>query len=493
MGSPSTSTNTNTNTGITWLSCFAAALGITQLSHATQTNQKRQTLGPKITASLEEGLCNKKTVHLSRKPLVRPSRPTAWSVLLAVIHPDLPAHQDCGQTRNIQPVLSLSPYDFYNVKSAECIITITDISASSGEGWDDLEKQPLVQHKLARCTVISRTTLMTLLCVVNARLLSVSSTATGYLAVYTSYTGQWGVEWPIGDKARVYFSTHELGSFTKDVYPALVEQRVDKCLQMLAGVIDCRPLHEFMCAFPGRKASGNWVLQYVPREFRGAHGGSRLYTLIGGNVDELDYLHMKSVDHGFGEKEIQDGGTILYLPNKHDGSHDVRLYVGPAETAILNEALDCLPWNFLPWSIHRGMRDILVAFAKERMDLHRGKLAATLGHAVTTWSHKLEARGWDSSFVTTDMGSMAMGAIMAGCGDSADLVRIVTDIALILWDGTASDLDKTTFWSHQSSSTDLTILSPMVIIALVKVFVLEWSVDLDYQMYHDLPQVIYLG
>ncbi|KAJ5288517.1 hypothetical protein N7478_001547 [Penicillium angulare] len=487
MESPSITT-INTDS-IPWLSCFAAALGITQLSH-TQTNQKRQILGPRITASLHEGLCQKKTVHLSRKPLVRPSRPTAWSVLLAVIHSDLPAHQDCGQTRNIQP--GLNPYEFYNVKSAECIITITDVSASSGEGWDDLEKQPLVQHKLARCTVISRTTLMTLLCVVNAQFLSVSSTSAGYFAFYTCYTGQWGVEWPIGDKARVYFSAHESGSFTKDVYPALVEQRVDKCLQMLAGVIDCRPLHEFMCAFPGRETSGNWVLRYVPREFRGAHGGSRLYTLTGGNVDELDYLHMRTVDYELGEKE-KDGATILHLPNKYDGSHDVRLYVGPTEAAILNEALDCLPWNFLSWSIHRGMRDILLAFAKERMDQHRGKLAATLGHAVTAWSHKLEARGWDSSFVTTDMGNMAMGAIMAGSGDLADLVRIVTDIALILWDGMASDLDKTTFWSNQSPSNELGVLSPMAIIALVKVFVLEWSVDLDYQMYHDLPTDIYLG
>jgi hypothetical protein len=67
------------------------------------------------------------------------------------------------------------------------------------------------------------------------------------------------------------------------------------------------------------------------------------------------------------------------------------------------------------------------------------------------------------------------------------------------------NLDRTDFWSRQlensSSSgpvaffageqfraTDMDIL-----VALTKFFVLEWSQELDYQLYHDLPVEILLA
>lgn len=33
----------------------------------------------------------------------------------------------------------------------------------------------------------------------------------------------------------------------------------------------------------------------------------------------------------------------------------------------------------------------------------------------------------------------------------------------------------------------------MALVALVKCFVLEWSNELDYTLYHDLPLKVYLG
>ncbi|KAJ5987941.1 hypothetical protein N7481_003151 [Penicillium waksmanii] len=88
---------------------------------------------------------------------------------------------------------------------------------------------------------------------------------------------------------------------------------------------------------------------------------------------------------------------------------------------------------------------------------------------------------------------MASSAVLAGRGNSGDAVRVVTDIAASLWDGHVSALDETHFWRQPVSDSDFSTLSPMAVIALVKCFVLEWSNDLDYQMYHDLPLELYLG
>jgi hypothetical protein len=44
---------------------------------------------------------------------------------------------------------------------------------------------------------------------------------------------------------------------------AIFQQTVEKCLQMLAGVIESQTSNVFKCAFPGRKSSGKWVLEYV--------------------------------------------------------------------------------------------------------------------------------------------------------------------------------------------------------------------------------------
>ncbi|KAJ5825757.1 hypothetical protein N7474_002895 [Penicillium riverlandense] len=211
--------------------------------------------------------------------------------------------------------------------------------------------------------------------------------------------------------------------------------------------------------------------------------------MVGGNVNEVDFLFMKASD---AKREPTEDTAVLQLPSNHGGLCDVTLYVPPRECAVLNEALDNLPWTFLSWSIHRGLRDILVTFAKGRMDHFRTSLADTLRFAVGKWPEKLDARGWNPRFVREDMADLAASAVLAGRGNSGDAVRVVTEIAAMLWDGSISALDETQFWRHAIPEPS-PILSPMVVVALVKCFVLEWSIDLDYQMYHDLPLEMYLG
>jgi hypothetical protein len=92
---------------------------------------------------------------------------------------------------------------------------------------------------------------------------------------------------------------------------------------------------------------------------------------------------------------------------------DVSLYVPRQESTVLNEALDNLPWTFLSWSIHRGLRDILVSFAWERMDRYRSHLAETLRLAVAKLPERLDAKGWNPQFVKEYMAEMAESAVMA--------------------------------------------------------------------------------
>jgi hypothetical protein len=91
------------------------------------------------------------------------------------------------------------------------------------------------------------------------------------------------------------------------------------------------------------------------------------------------------------------------------------------------------------------------------------------------------------------MADIAASAVLAGQGNSGDAVRVVTEIAAIICDGNMSRLDETHFWRSPSPEPCSPTLSPQTVVALVKCFVLEWSMELDYQMYHDLPIEMYLG
>ncbi|KAJ5779716.1 hypothetical protein N7457_007436 [Penicillium paradoxum] len=441
-------------------------------------------VGPVIRASLFHGFCGQNTVFLSRLPFSQQVGQAAWSLLLGVIHPT-------SQT-NRQRYNALKSSSKEEVLGFACTTVVMNEPSNiiPSESWANMPLCPLARHKLTTCTVISRTTLMAILCLTNSRPVFCHSGASGHRAAYACYCGQWRVEWPIGDVARVYFRAHDSHALSDDPYPPIFQQRVDKCLQILAGVIESQKSNSFKCAFPGRKSSGQWILEYAVKGFGGAHGGRHLYNMIGGNVNEVDFLFMKAMHTKI---ESSEDMMVLHLPNKDTGTFDVTLYIPRRESAILNEALDNLPWTFLSWSIHRGLHDILVAYARERMDRYRSRLADTLRLTVAKWPERLDARGWNPQFVRENMADMAVSAVMAGRGNSGDAVRVVTEIAAALWNGPTSALDETNFWRDTSPSSCPPILDPITVAALVKCFVLEWSIHLDYQMYHDFPLEMYLG
>lgn len=158
-------------------------------------------------------------------------------------------------------------------------------------------------------------------------------------------------------------------------------------------------------------------------------------------------------------------------------------------------ALDCLPWKSLSWSIHRGMREILLAFGKPIMNKFRANLAALLHRFVASKPVALTRIGWDLKFVQESMGEVAFSAMLEGSGDSCDLVRVVTDIARVYlvhkeMQHDLETLNDVDFWRLANAERQLDAAG---IIALTKFFVLEWSIETDYQLYHQLPLTMNFG
>lgn len=107
----------------------------------------------------------------------------------------------------------------------------------TSEDWGFLPQRALVRHRSHACIVVSRTTLITMMIVTNARKVFQYTDAAGFRAGYASYNGQWYITWPIGEEATARFAPHDSHSAATDVYPPSFIQRVDRCVQILAGIV----------------------------------------------------------------------------------------------------------------------------------------------------------------------------------------------------------------------------------------------------------------
>lgn len=435
-------------------------------------------LGPQVTAGLADKFCGINEVHLSRVPHGETGI-TCWSILLGTIHPQ---------------ALSI---DFSETVQGKAV-TRTNVS----NDWSQIHLVALVNHESHLCVKISRATLMTLFALTNARPIYRYSSAAGHRSAYPSYCGQWTISWPIGKPCVVRFAPHDSHSAATDVYPPSFPARVDKCVEMMAGIISDGA---WKVAFPGRaKHAGPWLLQERPKGFGGAHGTRHLYNMQGGNVFEVDLLALVPCTSNEHENAVK-----LEIPALGEATNHAVLYVPKHEAQVLAKALDCLPWSSLSWSLHRGLKDVLLAHGKPVMNQYRVKLASGFQAGVLASRAALIERGWASEFVDGPMASMAELAILSGSGNSGDVVRIVVAIVECLLQRVGMvdkvNLDRTDFWSRQletSSSSGLAAFSAGeqfraadmdILVALTKLFVLEWSQDLDYQLYHDLPVEILLA
>ena len=234
------------------------------------------------------------------------------------------------------------------------------------------------------------------------------------------------------------------------------------------------------------------MLKYVVKGFPGAHGSRHLYNMMGGKFYEVGFMSaITTLDFA-----IPEGALLLDLPGTNeDKRRRVRMIVPVECHDKIKWTLDCLPWNSLSWSIHRGMRDILLAFGKPVMNEFRSELADLLKATVADNPVALDNIGWNPEFVRKSMGDIASSAIMDGNGDSGDLVRVVTDVARAYLGHTELDrhfeaLDEIRFWRLPAAERRLDRAG---LIALTKFFVLEWSIETDYQLYHQLPLTMNFG
>lgn len=513
------------STAAAWLSVLVTAVGLGSLM--TQTNTIREQLdpfrlsrskealgawiscqpispwyrlgkstprGPVINARLKDGLCGRNQIALSRLPLGITGTAT-WTICLSILHETMFGHRTRQKTGLFHRE---KPRDSYlvtidggtNVREPEnfdsCEPHMRDLPESKKNSvscWLSRPTQPLVRQGASTGLTIDRTTLMILLALCNASENFRYSDASGHRAAYSSYNGNWYLEWPLGGAAIVRFAPHESHSASTDAYPRMFQRRVDKCIQMMTGVVTGSA--NFRCAFTGRRSHGSWKLEHHQRGFSGARGSRHLYNMVGGNeyIHQTDYLYARRVEEPGPEACLR-----LVLPSVEKVSK-VFMFVPEKEQSILAQSLDCLPWDSCSWSVHRGLRDILVAFAKPTMDRYRKSLASRLRWTVERYKGRLKAAGWGADFVDLTMADLAANAVMAGEGDSGDAVRVVTDIAALLWSSEPSSMDETTFWrtERDRSPHDQQEISPSTVIALTKCFILEWSNEFDYRMYDDLP------
>jgi hypothetical protein len=290
------------------------------------------------------------------------------------------------------------------------------------------------------------------------------------------------ITWPIGQEAIVKFARHDSLGAT-EVFPRSFLQRIDRCGQMVSGVVSSTS--GLNVAFCGRKEAGTYTLEHAPKGFQGAHGSRHLYNMLGGKAYEVDFLFARP---SAGQEVGEQSSLVLKLPSTEKNGV-VNMIISPQVESILKHALDCLPWNTLSWSLHRGLRDILLAYSKPVMDAHRKEFAGLLAKTVADKSALFAARGWDPAFVRDHMAQMGASAVLAGKGNSGDSVRVVTDIVWVMvGDWEVSRMDDVSFWRKSERSLDLE-----GIVALTKVFVLEWSQEFDYQMYHNIPLSLYFG
>ncbi|KEY72832.1 hypothetical protein S7711_04418 [Stachybotrys chartarum IBT 7711] len=137
-------------------------------------------VGPVVSGKLSEGFCGINDVHLVRVPL-RPAGKAGWAIILSIIHVTKP---NPGHSTSS----NAAEKGFLSGNNENALVT-SDVADEAS--WGFLEERPLVRHHSSACIMITRTTLITLMSLTNARAAFQYSDAAGFRAGYASYSGQW--------------------------------------------------------------------------------------------------------------------------------------------------------------------------------------------------------------------------------------------------------------------------------------------------------------
>ena len=242
-------------------------------------------------------------------------------------------------------------------------------------------------------------------------------------------------------------------------------------------------------AFAGRKKPGSCFLKLLPKRFGAQRSAADLWNMFGGEAHEVDFFIRERLEVTI-DADLPQHDRALRVPSLVDDEFST-VYMRKSEIEVIADCLDCLPWSPVAWSIHRGMKDILVAYALPYMKAYRTSLASTLHSAVTTYELRLRQLGWEADFVRGDMADQAASAF---CGDdkcSGDVCRIVSAAAEVYCSKGVDELDHTKFWVQNlqtpPEAVETRMLSSDMVAALIKVHFVWWSHEFDYDIYTRLP------
>ena len=422
-------------------------------------------LGPVIEADVNTCL-NAETLHLSRRPITQVGV-ASWTSLLAVFHPHPskePKDHSLSDPTVVEDKDAASAVGNANDASRPPSPTVAE-KMPVGKPWHKtLKSKPLIFHRDVACTEISRLTLISFILLSQAREIYRYEGAAGLRMGFASYNGFYQIEWPLGQRPTLKFEAHDVYQRGKDAFPTCFARRPGKCNEMAVGVIDRgvdmagKPRK---VAFAGRKKPGLYVLKLLPKRFGAQRSAADLYNMLGGEAHAVDFFFR---EHVHAIPQFPEFKRKLVVPSLVEDSRST-IYVGESEAIGIADCLDHLPWSPIAWSIHRGMKDIVVAYAKPYMVAYREQLAQQLSAAVKPHTYALRHRGWGPEFIRNHMAEQAASAILGDDRCSGDVCRIVAAITeLLLCDQGQVDLDHTKFWvQHLNLPNEQTLAAEQVI------------------------------
>jgi len=186
----------------------------------------------------------------------------------------------------------------------------------------------------------------------------------------------------MGERPTLHLEPHESFMNGHDRFPPCFPWRPRKCVKMAVGVIPRGMVvgKPNRVAFSGRKKPGRYMLTLLPKGFGcpAQRSVTDLYNKLGGEAYELDFFVRERLEN---DVMTPLHVRVLTVPSLAEDELSA-VYLKQAEAAAIADYLDHPPWSSLAWSIHRGMKDILIAYAHPYMLVYHDLLAKDLSNAV---------------------------------------------------------------------------------------------------------------
>lgn len=455
--------------------------------------------GPVIEADLHTCLgCD--TIYLSGNPLPGTGTPS-WTSLLRKFHAS-----DLRITRSIdssaiskhsdrlEKGLAWNLNHRRNVRDEISNLINSGKTHPSEEHWrKELKQQTLVMYNGVASAMIDSTTLIVFILLSQMTVEYRHEGPMGLSITFVGYTGKLRIK--SAAETVVEYEQYRDVQKGNNPYPISFPRKPRDCVHMGLGIVDRNP--EDKIAFDDKQPSDGktYTITLQKKGYHGQDYANDVYDLMGGRSSDVDFLAFKSMEgyhdpagcYGF----ETEGGYSFFL--------DQRM------SALVADCLDNLPWSVLGWSIHEGMKDLLLGFASAFLDLYSQELAILFRQAATTYADNLIHKEWKERFVRTRVPDI-VGAAFDDRLKSGNVCRVVAALAEEIWEHglpttttayqSADSITKPTkFWKDQLKDPQHTLFKPMkklldpdAIVALTKAYFLKCSFKFDYRVYHKLPQ-----